>query len=99
MAATDQVIAEIAVEPVVSGDTHRDLVHRAVEALRGPDLRVEAGAMSTVVAGSVDDVLHAVQRAHTAVSGSVDRVVTTVRLETAATGVDLDARAREVGTG
>lgn len=76
------VFAEVAVEPVVEGETHRRLVNEAVEALKGPGLRVEPGPMSTRVSGSLDEVLHAVHRAHQVAGDSVDRVITTVRLET-----------------
>lgn len=76
------VLAEIAVEPVAEGERHRQLVNQAIEALEGPGLRVEPGPMSTRVSGALDEVLHAVHRAHRVAGDSVERVVTTVRLET-----------------
>lgn len=58
------VLAEIAVEPVVEGSGHGGLVHKAVEALDGSELTIRVGALSTTVEGEIDDVLHAVARAH-----------------------------------
>lgn len=76
------VFAEIAVEPVVEGEAHRRLVNEAIEALKGPGLRVEPGPMSTRVSGALDEVLHAVHRAHQVAGDSAERVITTLRLET-----------------
>jgi uncharacterized protein YqgV (UPF0045/DUF77 family) len=86
------VLAEVAVEPVLGGAEHGDLVENAIEALDGPELTVKAGAMSTVVEGGVEDVLHAVARAHKAVSESAGRVVTTVRIESKQEGLGLAER-------
>lgn len=36
------VLAEIAVEPVVEGSGHGELVHKAVEALDGPELTIKS---------------------------------------------------------
>lgn len=97
-----EAIAEVAVEPATEGDRHGDLVARAVEALRGPGLDVEPGAASTTVMGKLDDVLHAVQRAHWIVADDAERVSTTVRLETRRGGIDPAERvasvARHAGT-
>lgn len=80
-----EVLAEVAVEPVVEGERHADLVARAVEALRDPALSVEPGAMSTTVRGGLNDVVHAVERAHSAVAGAAERTVTTLRMESRGT--------------
>lgn len=92
------VLAEIAVEPVVEGNTHGDLVKQAVTALDGPELTIKVGALSTTVAGDLDDVLHAVARAHKSVAGSAGRVVTTVRIESKQEGLGLAER-EEKATG
>lgn len=94
-----RVLAEVAVEPAVEGTAHRALVAAAVEALRGPGLQVRPGGMSTIVAGDLDEVLHAVQRAHASATAGAERVVTTVRLESRRDGDDLDERRREVAGG
>jgi uncharacterized protein YqgV (UPF0045/DUF77 family) len=86
------VLAEIAVEPVVEGSTHGDLVEHAVAALEGPDLTIKVGALSTTVEGDIDDVLHAVARAHKTVAESAGRVVTSVRIESKQEGLDLAER-------
>lgn|SRR3990170_3897278 len=86
------VLAEIAVEPVIEGTGHGDLVKQAIEALDGPELTVKAGPMSSTIEGGVDDVLHAVARAHKAVAGSAARVVTTVRIESKQEGLGLEER-------
>lgn len=96
MGESIEALAEVAVEPTAEGTAHRELVAAAVEALRGPGLDVRPGAMSTIVAGELDEVLHAVQRAHASAASGSDRVVTTVRLESKRGGDDLDERRQEV---
>jgi uncharacterized protein YqgV (UPF0045/DUF77 family) len=88
----EHLLAEIAVEPVIEGNTHGDLVKQAVEALDGPELTTKVGALSTTVEGDIDDVLHAVARAHKAVAESAGRVVTTVRIESKREGLGLAER-------
>lgn len=96
MADSITVSAEVAVEPIVEGEAHAEAIAGAVEALRGPGLDVQPGGMSTTVTGELDEVLHAVQRAHAATAGAVERVVTTVRLESKRGGEDLTGRREEV---
>lgn len=90
------VLAEVAVEPAVEGDAHGQLVAEAVEALKGPGLRVEPGPMSTHVSGALDEVMHAVQRAHQVAGGSAERVVTTLRIESSP-AANLDERRAHLG--
>jgi uncharacterized protein YqgV (UPF0045/DUF77 family) len=93
------VLAEVAVEPVVEGGGHGDLVKKAVQALDGPELTIKVGALSTTLEGGIDDVLHAVGRAHKAASESAPRVVTTVRIESKHAGLGLAEREAKVSGG
>lgn len=86
------VLAEVAVEPVVEGSGHGDLIKEAVAALGGPELTIKVGALSTTIEGDIDDVLHAVARAHKSVAKSAGRVVTTVHLESKHEGLSLAGR-------
>lgn len=86
------VLAEVAVEPVVEGNTHGDLIKQAVTALDGPELTIKVGALSTTLEGDIDDVLHAIARAHKGVAESASRVVTTVRIESKQEGLGLAER-------
>jgi uncharacterized protein YqgV (UPF0045/DUF77 family) len=95
----EHLLAEVAVEPVVEGGGHGDLVNRAIQALEGPDLTTKVGALPTTLEGGTDDVLHAVGRAHKAVSESVARVVTTVRLEGKLEGLGLAEREAKASGG
>ena len=83
------VLAEIAVEPTVEGTAHGELIKRAIEARDGPDFTLEVGPLSTTVEGGIEDVLHAVERAHKTAADSAERVITTVRIESKKEGLDL----------
>lgn len=76
-----QVMAEIAVDPIVGEERRRELVAKAVEGLRGPLTDVQVGPLSTRVTGGLTDVLHAVERAHALTADSCEHVVTSIRLE------------------
>lgn len=89
------VLAEITVEPAGGEQEHRRLVQTALEALDGPELERRVGPVSTVLAGELHDVVHAVERAHAAVADQADRVVTTVRLESRSPSLSLEERERE----
>ena len=93
------VLAEVAVEPVVEGGGHGDLVKKAIQALEGLELTTKVGALSSTLEGGIDDVLHAVGRAHKAVSESAARVVTTVRLEGKLEGLGLAEREAKASGG
>ncbi|MDQ3954391.1 MAG: thiamine-binding protein [Actinomycetota bacterium] len=86
------VLAEIAVEPAVEGPSHGDLVKKAIAALDGPDLTISVGPLSTTVEGGIDDVLHAVGRAHRTAADAAERVITTMRIESKKEGLDLAQR-------
>lgn len=88
-------LAEIAIDPTAEGERHGQVVADAVDALRDPALQVRVGALSTVVEGSLDDIFHAVQRAHQVAASQVERVVTTVRVESRRDGPTLEAREAE----
>ena len=90
--AEDRVLAEVSIEPAVEGSTHGDLVRQAIQALDGPELTLRIGPLGTTLEGELDDVLHAVSRAHRSVAGSAERVITHVRLEGKSTGIDLSGR-------
>lgn len=92
---TRSVLVEIAVEPAVSGDQHRQLIAEALTALSDPALTIKVGALSTTVEGPLDDALHAVQRAHLAAATGDNRVVTSVRIESREGLVDLESRLAE----
>lgn len=86
-----QVLAEVAVEPVAGGADHHQHLDAALRALQDPALDVKVQPLSTLLAGSLDDVLSAVRRAHAVVTDA-ERVVTTVRLESRRGGIDLSRR-------
>jgi uncharacterized protein YqgV (UPF0045/DUF77 family) len=90
------VLAEIAVEPTVEGPAHGELLKKAIAALDGPDLTVKVGVLSTTVEGRIEDVLHAVERAHKTAARSAERVITTVRIESKKGGLDLGKREQSV---
>ena len=90
-----RAIADVAVEPFVAQDRRAAVIAAAVKALSGPELQLWVGPLSTVVAGRLDDIVHAVQRAHRAAAADAPRVVTTLRLETKRGGVDADERNAE----
>jgi uncharacterized protein YqgV (UPF0045/DUF77 family) len=75
------VLAEIAVEPAVEGTPHGELIKKAIDALDGPDLTMRVGPLSTMVDGQINDVLHAVARAHQTAANAAECVITTVRIE------------------
>lgn len=87
-----RALAEVAIEPSALGEEHGRLVADAVEALRDPALTVRVGPLSTLVEGTFDDIVHAVQRAHRVAAASSERVVTTVRFESKRGGTDLADR-------
>jgi len=93
---TATATAEIAVEPFGDEDIRDELIVQAIGALDGPDVEVHPGLMSTVVSGSLDAVLHAVQRAHATAYEVAGRVITSVRLESRDGGIDLAERARQL---
>lgn len=90
--AEDRVLAEVSIEPAVEGADHGQLVRKAIDALDGPELTLRIGPLGTTLEGELDDVLHAVARAHRSVAGSAERVITHVRLEGKSTGIDLSSR-------
>ena len=90
--AEDQVLVEVSIEPVVEGVAHGELVRQAIEALDGPELALRIGPLGTTLEGELDDVLHAVARAHRSVASSAERVITHVRLEGKSAGIDLSWR-------
>lgn len=95
----EHVLAEVAVEATAEGDAHGQLVNRSIEALEGPEVIVKVGPLSTTLEGALDDVLHAVVRAHKVIAYSADRVVTSVRIESKQAGLRLDEReAKAAGT-
>lgn len=94
--AVDRVLAEVSIEPAVEGADHGQLVRQAIEALDGPELTLRIGPLGTTLDGELDDVLHAVARAHRSVAGSAERVITHVRLEGKSTGIDLSSRDAEM---
>jgi uncharacterized protein YqgV (UPF0045/DUF77 family) len=97
----EHVVAEVAVEPVAEGGIHGQLITKAVEALGGPEITVKVGPLSTTLEGALDDVLHAVGRAHKAIADSADRIITTVRIESKPAGIGLaerEAKAAGMGT-
>jgi uncharacterized protein YqgV (UPF0045/DUF77 family) len=93
--AEDRVLAEVSIEPAVEGAAHGRLVRQAIEALDGPELTLRIGPLGTTLEGELDDVLHAVARAHRSVASSAERVITHVRLEGKSTGIDLSGRDAE----
>jgi uncharacterized protein YqgV (UPF0045/DUF77 family) len=88
----DRVLAEVSIEPAVEGAAHGHLLRQAIEALDGPELTLRIGPLGTMLEGELDDVLHAVGRAHRSVASSAERVITHVRLEGKSTGIDLSER-------
>lgn len=94
--AGDHVLAEIAVEPLVEGASHGELVKKAIDALDGPDLTIKVGPLSTTVEGGIEDVLHAVGRAHRSAMDGAERVITTVRIESKKEGLELEERQAKI---
>jgi uncharacterized protein YqgV (UPF0045/DUF77 family) len=90
------VLAEIAVEPAIEGTPHGELVKKAIDALDGPDLTMRVGPLSTMVDGQIDDVLHAVARAHQTAANAAERVITTVRIESKKEGLELGQREAKI---
>jgi uncharacterized protein YqgV (UPF0045/DUF77 family) len=86
------VLAEVLIEPAVEGTAHGRLVRQAIQALDGPELTLRIGPLGTTLEGELDDVLHAVGRAHRSVAGSAERMITHIHIEGKSTGIDLSER-------
>lgn len=81
MPEDEHVLAEISVEPVVAGEEHRGAIQQAIAALRGSDVSVTVGAMSTLVEGTLDAVLAHLALAHRIAATHSERTISTVRIE------------------
>ena len=90
-----QTLAEVVIEPTAGGEQHASFIAEALEAMRGPELDIRVGPLSTTVIGTFDDIMHAVSRAHRCVAASAERVMTTVRIESKREGIDPEARDAE----
>ncbi len=83
MAEKSRVVAELSVVPLGVGPSVSKYVKEALKELRSSGVRVEPGAMGTIIeADDMDKLLEAVKRAHEAVfrAGAI-RVVTTLRID------------------
>ena len=92
-------IMEIAIEPVGGDKPHmHEVVARSVRVLPKTGLAYRVGAMSTVVQGSVAQLLSAAAQMHAAaIGGDAPRLLTTIRIdETRAGERSLDDRVRVV---
>ncbi|MBN2518617.1 MAG: MTH1187 family thiamine-binding protein [Candidatus Altiarchaeota archaeon] len=83
MAKEKKIVAELSVVPLGVGPSVSKYVKEAIRQLKSGNVRVELGAMGTVLeADDMDDLLEAVKMAHEAVfrAGAV-RVVTTLKID------------------
>lgn len=86
------VLAEISVEPTVEGPERGEIIDEAIAALSTGQLRVEKGPASSVVHGSLEDVLAGVRAAHETARSRAERVITQIRLESTHEGSDFEHR-------
>lgn len=94
-ATATSVLAEVVLDCTADASEHRRLFERALQALQGPELELRVGPVSTALGGDLNDVLHAVERAHALVAEESERVVTTVRLESRKPPLSLSEREQE----
>lgn len=77
------IVADLSIIPIGVGESVSRYVKRAVEELKSSGLRVELGAMSTVLeARNIDELFEAVKRAREAVfEMGAKRVYTILRID------------------
>lgn len=77
------IVADLSIIPIGAGESVSKFVKRAVEELKKSGLRVEVGAMSTVIeAKDIESLFMAIQRAREAVfEMGVKRVYTIIRID------------------
>ncbi|MEM0202393.1 MAG: MTH1187 family thiamine-binding protein [Archaeoglobaceae archaeon] len=77
------IVADVSIIPIGVGESLSKYVKKAVEELRNSGLRVEVGAMSTVLeAKSLDEIFEAVKKAREAVfEMGAGRVYTIIRID------------------
>ncbi|WP_457612958.1 MTH1187 family thiamine-binding protein [Methanocaldococcus sp.] len=76
-----KVVAEVSIIPMGKGASVSRYVRKAIDVFKKYDLRVESGAMSTVLEGDLDEILKAFKEAHSAVLEDVDRVVSSLKID------------------
>jgi len=74
-------VAEVSIVPIGEGPSISKYVKKAIDVFKKYNLKVEPGAMGTVLEGDLDEIIKAYKEAHETVLKDTVRVLSTLKID------------------